>query len=197
LSSFQWKYKTYAVVFADIRGFTELFKLHDAEQIAMILGDWFVVAYEEKVRKYRGFVDKFLGDGMLILFDDVDTAFYACCSLLGLAKEIDEHLNKMPPKGWLGQEFTIGIGMEFGEVVEGSIPVGGQEHVLRIGECINVASRLGEIAKPSEILIGNDARERLKGIIVDDIFEKIERERRKSVEYDCWSVPMEAVLGEQ
>jgi adenylate cyclase len=185
------------VVFADIRGFTELFKLHDKEQIAMILGDWFIVAYEDKVRKYDGLVDKFLGDGMLILFDNVKNAFYACCALLGLAKEIDEHLNQTPPTRWLGQEFSIGIGMEFGEVVEGKIPIGEQEHVLRIGDCINIASRLGEIAKPSEILIGNDARDRLKGIIVDDIFKKIRRERRKSGEYDCWSVPREAVLGNQ
>ena len=197
MSSFEWNYRTYAVVFADIRGFTELFKLHDAEQIAMILGDWFIVACEEKVFKHGGFVDKFLGDGMLVLFDDVEKAFYACCSLLGLAKEIDEHLNKTPPEGWLGQEFSIGIGMEFGEVVEGSIPVGKKEHVLRIGECINKASRLGEIAKPWEILIGNNARDRLKGKIVNDIFKKIRRERRKSGEYDCWSVPIEAVLGEE
>ena len=197
MSSFPWNYETYTVVFADVRGFTELFKLHDAKQIEMILGDWFIRAYEEKVRKHGGFVDKLLGDGMLIIFSDVKNAFYACCALLGLAKEINEHLNKTPPKGWLGREFSIGIGIEFGEVVEGRILLGEQEHVLRIGECINIASRLGEIADPWEILVGNNAHERLEGIIEDEVFKKIRRKRQKSGEYDCRSVPIGSVLSEQ
>ena len=41
MSSFEWNYKTYAVVFADIRGFTKLFKLHTSDDIWMMVGDWF------------------------------------------------------------------------------------------------------------------------------------------------------------
>jgi len=121
MSSFEREFKKYAVVFADIRGFTELFKLHDSEQMEMIVGDWFVTAYEEKIAKFNGFVDKFLGDGMLLLFSGTKDAFDACCALLGLAKKIDEHLNGKLAKGWLGKEFSIGIGLEYGEVVEGKI----------------------------------------------------------------------------
>jgi len=194
LSSFKKEYRTYAVVFADIRGFTELCKLHDAEQMEMIVGDWFVTAYEEKIAKFGGLVDKFLGDGMLLFFAETERAFYACCALLGLAKEINEHLNGEQAKGWLSREFAIGIGLEYGEVVEGRIPIGDQEHVLRIGECVNMASRLGEIAKPWEILVGNYAHAQLKGKVDDETFEKITRERRKGGEYDCWQVSAEAVL---
>jgi adenylate cyclase len=194
LSSADWTCKKYTAVFVDIRGFTKLFQLHDTQQVAMIVGDWFTLA-EEKIRKLGGFIDKFLGDGMLAFFAQADQAFYACCSLLGVAKQIDGHLNKTSPLGWLGQKFTVGIGMEFGHVLEGSIPASEREHVLRFGDCINMASRLAEIADPWEILIGNNAYEGLKGTIVNDIFQKIKRERRKKPgEYEAWSVVAEAVI---
>jgi len=194
LSSFEKEHKKYAAVFADIRGFTELCKLHDVEQIEMIVGDWFVTAYRDKIAKFGGLVDKFLGDGMLLFFERTESAFYASCALRGLAKEIDQHLNGGQAKGWLGGEFAIGIGLEYGEVVEGRIPIGNQEHVLRIGECVNMASRLGEIAEPWEILVGNDAHAQLRGKVDDEIFGKITRGRRRGGEYDCWQVAAEAVL---
>lgn len=57
-----------------------------------------------------------------------------------------------------------------------------------------MASRLGEIAKPWEILVGNDAYVQLKEKVDEKIFQKIIRERRKGGEYDCWQVSAEAVL---
>jgi adenylate cyclase len=193
LSSTDWTPKKYAAVFVDIRGFTRLRQLHDTRQIAMIVGDWFLLA-EEKIANSGGFIDKFLGDGMLVFFDQAVQAFYACCSLLGLAQRIDKHLNETPPPGWLGQEFTIGIGMESGDLLEGSIRASEREHILRFGDCINMASRLAEIADSGEILIGNNAYEELKGTIADDIFQKIKRARRKPGEFEAWSVLAEAIV---
>jgi class 3 adenylate cyclase len=194
MSWVEWGYRKYTIVFADIRGFTRLSQFHDSEEIAMILGDWFVSAWEEKIKKYGGIIDKFIGDCIMALFSDAEKAFWACCALMGWAKKIDEHLNESPPEGWLGMEFSIGAGLETGEVVEGAIDINGQQHVLRVGDAVNIAARLAEIAEAWEILIGEDAYEELKNKLESEVLTKVKRERKKLGEYSCWSFDSKIVL---
>jgi len=195
MSSMQWICRNYTVVFADVRSFTKLFELHGAEETAMILGDYFILAWEERIKSHEGSIDKFIGDAIMILFQDAKGAFWACCSLLDLANKVDEHLNRNPPKGWLGMEFSIGIGIETGEIMESEIEIDGKKHILRYGEAINVASRLAEIAEPWEILIGEGAYEQLKEVIDPELLAKIRRERKKPGEYVCWKLDTVDILG--
>lgn len=183
MSSIPWNEKKYCVVFADIRGYTKLCEQHGSMQVAMILGDWFVLTYEEVIQKHGGIIDKFIGDCMMSIFDRTEDAFLACCDLVDWSKKIDEHLNM---RGWLGMGFSIGIGMETGDLVEGVIKIGGEKHVLRVGDAVNMASRLCEVAEPWEILIGEGAYGELKTTVRSNVLSRVRRKRKKSGEYVCW-----------
>lgn len=182
------------IVFCDIRGYSKMCKqgyTRDPVQMNRLLGDWYL-HIGDTIDKYRGQIDKLIGDGIIIMFDDTKDAFYCSCAILMDAKKINDHLNQpteSEPNGWLGMPFAVGIGIEAGEVAIGTVTIQNRQHVQVVGEVVNSAARLAEIAAPGEILIGEGAYDKLKSHVVSDILERTQRVREKKPElWTCWKV---------
>ena len=129
-----------AVVFADLTGSTKLFESQGntiATQVVtrctQMLGKHFTQA--------GGRVVKFLGDGLLVLFDQCDEAVEAASRTQDVLYECNmEHIDSTNiPLG-------LKIGIEFGSVIE--------QRGDCYGDAVNVAARLGDRAESNEILLG-------------------------------------------
>ena len=151
------------IMFVDIRGFTRISQKSKPEAVVRLLNDYFERVVEI-IFKYGGTVDKFMGDGMMVLFgapipmkQQADAAV-ACAleiqSMLGSwNKERVKHKKSLIP---------VGIGINSGEVVVGSIGSSKTMQYTCIGNAVNVASRLTGIAKSGQIIASENTMKALR-----------------------------------
>jgi adenylate cyclase len=106
--------------------------------------------------KYDGTLDKYIGDGMMAVFgapmekeDDAERAVRA-----GL--EIIRELADMMKETSKDRKFDIRIGINTGRVVAGNMGSPKRMEYTVIGDPVNVASRLESLARPNQILIGEE-----------------------------------------
>ncbi len=150
------------VLFADIRGFTSFSEKLPPERVVTLLND-FLAAMTEVAFNHNGTVDKFLGDGVMIIFgapisygDDVDRS-------LACAADMQAEFNRLRQK-WLGEglpDLGLGIGINTGEAVVGSVGSLKRLDYTAIGDVVNTASRLQAIAAGGQIFFSQAVRERM------------------------------------
>ena len=140
------------VLFADIRGFTRFTEKHSAPEVIASLNIIFQ-ALSQVVFGYRGTFDKYLGDGLMAFYGapvaEPDDAQRALESSLEMQRRFQELRNENEDFDSLG----LGIGLHSGEAVVGNI---GSDEVMDytvVGDVVNVAKRLQEMAHGSQILL--------------------------------------------
>jgi adenylate cyclase len=124
------------VLFVDIRDFTPFAEAASAAEAVARLNQFFGLVVPI-VTKHGGHANKFVGDGVLGVFgapdrlaDHADRALEAACEL---AEAVEEKF---------GDRLQIGIGINSGPVIAGSIGGGGRLEFTVIGDPVNVASRV-------------------------------------------------------
>jgi adenylate cyclase len=136
------------VLFCDIRGFTPMAEGMRPEEVVELLSEFFSHMVDVILRN-EGTIDKFLGDGMMVIFgapaDDPNQEEHAVRAALEMQREL-ERLTV----AWEGQgrrSFKMGIGINSGAAVVGNI--GSQEHMeyTAIGDTVNLAARLETASK--------------------------------------------------
>lgn len=130
--------KTAAVMFSDIRGFTTLSETADPEELVRFLDAYFGL-WSSLVRKNGGWVDKFIGDAVMAVFDKGDDGEKAV-SALRCATEVLDSLD--PLRTGIFKDGRIGIGIHFGTVVMGNVGSDLRRDYTVIGDVVNTASRL-------------------------------------------------------
>ena len=148
--------KTVTVLFADMVGSTALGESLDPEPLRQLM-----VRYFEQmagaVRRHGGTVEKFIGDAVMAVFGvpraHEDDALRAVRAAVEMRDTLDE-LNLEFARDW---EVTVAIrvGVNTGEVMAG-IPTADQS--LAVGDAVNLAARLEQMAEPGQILIGEQTR---------------------------------------
>jgi len=154
---------TATMVFTDIAAFTQLAEQIPPQETNMILNQYFSIM-TDIIFSYDGTLDKYIGDGLMAIFgapmereDDTERAILA-------AKEMKERLARMmAEQGNHRKKLDIRIGINTGRVVAGSIGSPRRMDYTVIGDPVNIASRLESIAKPNQILIGEDTYRAVKG----------------------------------
>lgn len=147
---------TATIVFTDIIAFTQLAEKIPPRETNMILNQYFSMV-TDIIFRHNGTLDKYIGDGLMAVFgapmesqDDAERAILA-------AKEIREKLAAMMAKKEdHTRKFDIRIGINTGRVVAGNIGSPRRMDYTVIGDPVNIASRLESIAKPNQILIGEE-----------------------------------------
>ncbi|HEY3186688.1 MAG TPA: adenylate/guanylate cyclase domain-containing protein [Solirubrobacteraceae bacterium] len=126
---------TVSIMFVDVRGFTSFAERSEATEVVAALNALFEVMVPI-VSRHGGHVDKFMGDGLLAVFgapegyeDHADRAVAA-----GL--EIVRAVNRP------GAELQVGVGINTGSVVAGSIGGAGRLNFSVIGDAVNVSARV-------------------------------------------------------
>jgi len=155
--------KKVTVMFTDIRGFTPLTAKLPPEEVVSILNQY-LTSMTSVIFKYEGTIDKFLGDGLMAIFgapishpDDTIRAVRSAVEIQELLRNenvLRQKMNKQP--------ILVGIGINVGEAVVGNI--GSQERLdyTVIGDSVNIASRLQDLAAGEEILVSDAICEELK-----------------------------------
>ncbi len=140
-------------LFCDLRGFTGFTESADAEDVMDLLRDYHA-AIGEIVIKYGGTLERYAGDGVMVIFNDPVPVENPALQAVLMALEVREALGALTAT-WsrLGHEIGFGIGIAHGFATLGTIGFEGRFDYAAIGTVSNVASRLCDEAKPGQILI--------------------------------------------
>lgn len=129
-----------AVVFIDIVGSTELVTTRPPTEVVGVLNHFFGIVVEE-VDRHRGLVNKFEGDATLAVFGAPNHLDRPEDQALAAARAIAQRLSSEMPG------LQAGIGVAAGQVVAGNVGARERFEYTVIGEPVNEAARLCELAK--------------------------------------------------
>ncbi|RDH76230.1 adenylate/guanylate cyclase domain-containing protein [Mycolicibacterium moriokaense] len=143
-----------AILFIDLTGSTELAARHPPQRVAEVLNDFFRIVVDA-VNDRDGMINKFQGDAALAVFGAPLRSEGAASSALATARTLGEQLRKLPV-------VDFGIGVSAGPVFAGNIGAENRYEYTVIGDPVNEAARLADLAKSSErrILCSSAAIER-------------------------------------
>jgi class 3 adenylate cyclase/CheY-like chemotaxis protein len=146
------------VLFADLRNFTEIAEHLPPGRVVEMLNNFFDVMIDV-IRKYRGTVDKLIGDEVLATFgatrerdDDTERAL-ACALEMQLAMDTVNERNQASGL----PELKMGIGINTGDVMVGNIGSEKHSNYSVIGKHVNLAARIQACAAGDEIMISESA----------------------------------------
>ncbi len=147
------------MLFSDIRSFTEFSEDKLPYDVVFVLNRYFE-SMGEAVVNAGGYLDKFMGDGIMALFGLRTGPEEACRQAFTAARNMlvsMEELNKSPSND-LDEPIRIGIGLHVGSVIVGEIGYGQVSSVTAIGDTVNTASRLEAISKDftSELVLSEE-----------------------------------------
>ena len=140
-------------LFCDLRGFTGFSEASAPEDVMTLLRDYHA-AIGEIIIKYSGTLERYAGDGVMVVFNDPVPVDNPALRAVQMALETREAMGALTEK-WreLGHDVGFGIGIAHGYATLGTIGFEGRFDYAAIGTVSNVASRLCDEAKPSQILI--------------------------------------------
>jgi class 3 adenylate cyclase len=140
-------------LFCDLRGFTGFTEIADAEDVMALLRDYHS-AIGEIIIKYSGTLERYAGDGVMVIFNDPVPVENPALQAVLMALEMRDAFGALTEK-WrrLGHDIGFGIGVAHGFATLGTIGFEGRFDYAAIGTVSNVASRLCDEAKPGQILI--------------------------------------------
>jgi adenylate cyclase len=149
-----------SLLFSDIRNFTGFCEILSPEEIVSYLNEYFTEMVNV-IFSHQGTIDKFVGDAIFALFGAPGPIDNSEKKSVESAIEMQIALRNMK-NIWVRKNFTMGIGINVGDVVVGNI--GSMKHMdyTAIGDEVNVAARLQSIAKSYQILVSKSIYEATK-----------------------------------
>ncbi|MBA53097.1 MAG: hypothetical protein CMK89_01450 [Pseudomonadales bacterium] len=175
-----------SILFADVRGFTAMSESLKPQELLNFLN-----AYLERIDKVihdnDGFIDKFIGDGVMALFENEQSqvgALNAVNAAIKMQKAVEVYNEHRANSGY--PPIRIGIGVNTGEVVYGT--VGSQDRMdsTVLGDNVNVAARLQDLTKvlQARVVISDHTLDMVgkgHGLIVREVGDVRVRGRREPV----------------
>ncbi|MBQ3372305.1 MAG: adenylate/guanylate cyclase domain-containing protein [Oscillospiraceae bacterium] len=157
-----------AVLFVDIRGFTSMSEVLEAQTVVEILNRYLTLATECIVSN-NGTLDKFVGDCAMAIWnapvpqeDPVYSACHAAMDMVDGSKALNEELLSR-----FGRTVSFGVGVNWGPAVIGNIGAPKRMDYTAIGDTVNTAARLEANAPGGEIYISRSVADQLgaRGIV--------------------------------
>jgi len=171
----------------DLRGFSVLSFQFSPSRTVAILNHFFGVI-GEIVLKYRGIVDKYLGDGLLAIFGapvatgyDADNAIAAALEMQAAMKDINKQVHPL-----IDQPLAMGISIHTGEALIGNIGFDKKMDYTVIGDAVNVVFRLQGLTKVkhNSILITEMTQQSvIKSVLQIQPFEVHDENIAKQINY--------------
>ena len=154
------------ILFADIRSFTTISENMAPEQVIGMLNEYF----DTMVRiifKHDGVLDKFVGDELMATFGVLEESpqgpLNALNAAIAMQSRMAELMIDFMRKGY--PTFEIGIGVNTGEVVMGNLGSKNRMDYTVIGDTVNVAARLEQMAEGRKIMAGEETYNSCKAYI--------------------------------
>jgi adenylate cyclase len=169
------------ILFTDIKDFTPMAERQLPHDVIHILNRYFRMV-GEIVLRHDGYIDKYIGDGMMALFglDDPDPTF-ACLDAVSAGLQIQQEHADLNTylKRYFGINIETRIGIHYGEAVVGQMGHPLKQQFTAIGDSVNEASRVESACKGagvnllisrtvyeqvcSRVMTGAEATAQLKG----------------------------------
>lgn len=155
------------VFFADIRGFTSMSENMSAEEVTVILNEYFAEV-EPIITKYNGVINKFIGDAVMAIFGEPIQDKNHAMNAVKCANEMIEKVDELQKK-WLKEgkpKIEIGVGINTGEAFVGNIGSEMRLEYTVIGDMVNLASRIESYNKvyKTRFLISSTTYENVRDI---------------------------------
>jgi adenylate cyclase len=167
-SIFDGESRIVSVLFCDIRDFTSISSGLDPKVVVNFLNDYFSVM-TACVRKQKGSVNKFIGDGILAIFgaplsyiDNQHNAVLSAIDMKASLQAINEKYESI-----VGRMMHIGIGINTGEVVAGNVGSEDRVEYTVIGDTVNVAARIEGLTRTNldAILISESTHAMVRDVV--------------------------------
>ncbi|MEH2550793.1 class 3 adenylate cyclase/HAMP domain-containing protein [Bradyrhizobium sp. AZCC 2262] len=141
------------VVFCDLRGFTAFTETTEPEEAMNVLREYHA-ALGELIFKYEGTLDRYAGDGVMILFNAPIQFDDHTARAVRMAVEMRDTIGGLTDK-WRnrGHNLGFGIGIALGYATLGQIGFEQRLEYAAIGSVTNLASRLCDEAKANQIVV--------------------------------------------
>jgi class 3 adenylate cyclase/CheY-like chemotaxis protein len=145
------------VVFCDLRGFTAFTEASEPEEVMAVLRDYHQ-SLGELIFAYEGTLERFLGDGIMIVFNDPIPCADHTARAVRLALDMRDRVGHLA-KQWArkGHSLGFGIGIASGYATLGQIGFEHRREYTAIGSAINLAARLCGEARAGQIVIDQRA----------------------------------------
>jgi class 3 adenylate cyclase len=147
-----------SVVFCDLRGFTRFAEATEPEEVMAVLREYHA-SLGELIHRHEGTLDRFSGDGFMVLFNDPLPCPDPSLKAVRMAVEMRDVVAELSRK-WrhYGPELGFGIGIARGYATLGPIGFEGRFDYSAIGTVVNLAARLCAEAKSGQILVDTKVR---------------------------------------
>ncbi len=156
--------KVVTVVFGDLVGFTRRSSDRDPEEVKELVDRCFH-RLSEVIESHGGWVDKYVGDGLLALFgvprtqeDDADRALAAAAAM----QEAIGELAKSGPAS-AAPPLSMRVAVHTGEAIVGAIAGREDRGITAIGDTVNIASRLQGACAPGSVWVTQATRDAARG----------------------------------
>ena len=167
------------VLYVDLVGSTTMTLELPAEKIAIIVSS-FSQEMAAVIRQHHGYVLKFVGDAVIGYFVTDESVLLAADNAVNCSKSMISVIQKgINPilNQYDYPDLMVKIGVDFGKnIVVRYGSDAEQSHVDLMGPAMNIAAKIQNMAKPNQILIGND------------VFEKIHPASQKEFKQIMWDV---------
>jgi adenylate cyclase len=171
------------VLFSDIRGFSTLAEDLTARAVADLLARH-LSAMAEVVLAHGGTIDKFQGDAVMAVFgapdpmpDHAERALR--CALAMQARQAELNIDSVAEEVSV---LEMGIGVNTGTVIAGTVGGGGRLEYTVLGDAVNVAQRLNSEAVGGEILASGATVAAAPFVAVESVGPKQVKGRREPVD---------------
>jgi class 3 adenylate cyclase len=158
------------VLFADLRGFTPFSEQAPPERVVAMLNEYFGRAVPV-ILANGGSVTQFVGDAVMALFNaptrQPDHALRAARAALGMQQAIEEAAVREP--GWP----LFRVGVNTGPALVGNIGSAELRSYTAIGDTVNLAARLEELADAGQVVIGPATYQAIADVAVAHRLEQI------------------------
>ncbi len=152
------------ILFSDVRSFTSLSETMTPQEILNFLNAY-LKRMSSPIVAHHGFVDKFIGDAIMALFDQphstINTETHAVNAALSMFDELQLYNQHRQKTGYA--PISIGVGIHSGPVVIGTIGSEDRMDSTVLGDSVNLASRLEGLTKQyaSQIIISSNVHDLL------------------------------------
>ncbi|MDB5411052.1 MAG: transcriptional regulator [Rhodospirillales bacterium] len=161
------------VVFCDLRGFTAFAEAAEPQEVMRILGEYHA-GLGALINKYEGTLERFVGDGLMMLFNDPLPCPDPSLRAVRMAIEMRDCVAALAI-GWRqrGHALGFGIGIAHGETTLGRIGFEGRFDYSAIGTVPNLAARLCAEARNGQILIDPKVEGAVAGLVECEVLGEL------------------------
>lgn len=151
-----------SILFADLRGYTYMSDVLAPEHVVALLNDYFTLL-TNVAHRFDGTIFNMAGDSLLVGYNiplpQENPSLRAVESAISMQKEFAQRA--ITWREVYGANVGLGIGINSGELIVGNVGSPNYMNYTVIGDTVNVASRLQDLAQPGEILVTESLREAL------------------------------------